>query len=171
MKTKLVVSIVAFALSAGIGSAAFAKDTASQKFLTKAIQGNLAEVAMGQLAEQQGSSSEVKAFGQTLQKDHSDANTKAMAAASSLGVTAPTEPTKKQIADHDQLAKLTGDKFDREFAKHMVMDHKKRFAEYTRASKMKSQDQAASYAAETLPVLQSHLETAQGLTKGGKAAM
>src|SRR3954451_6270430 len=103
MKAKLVGSVVGLAISACVGLPALAKDTASQKFLTKAIQGNLAEVAMGQLAEQQGSSSEVKAFGQMLQKDHSDANTKAMAPASSLGVTAPSEPTRKQISDHDQL--------------------------------------------------------------------
>jgi putative membrane protein len=171
MKAKLVGSVVGLAISACIGSSALAKDSASQTFLTKAIQGNLAEVAMGQLAEQQGSSADVKAYGQMLQKDHSDANTKAMAAASSLGVSAPSEPTKKQISEHDQLAKLTGDKFDREFAKHMVMDHKKDIAEYTKAAKMKSGDQAVTYAAETLPVLQSHLEAAQGLTKGGKAQM
>src|SRR4051794_6740721 len=111
MKAKLVVSVVGLAIGACVGSSALAKDSASQKFLAKAIQGNLAEVAMGQLAEQQGSSSDVKAFGQTLQKDHSDANTKAMAAASALGMDAPSEPTKKQISEHDQLAKLSGDRF------------------------------------------------------------
>jgi putative membrane protein len=171
MKAKLVVSVVGLAIGACVGSSALAKDSASQKFLAKAIQGNLAEVAMGQLAEQQGSSSDVKAFGQTLQKDHSDANTKAMAAASALGMDAPSEPTKKQISEHDQLAKLSGDRFDREFARHMAMDHKKDIAEYSRAAKMKSGDQAVTYAAETLPVLQSHLKTAEGLTKGGKAQM
>jgi Domain of unknown function (DUF4142) len=69
MKAKLVGSVVGLAICACIGSSALAKDTASQMFLTKAIQGNLAEVAMGQLAAQQGSSSDVKAYGQMLQKD------------------------------------------------------------------------------------------------------
>ena len=167
MKAKLVGSLVGLVISACIGSSALAKDSASQTFLTKAIQGNLAEVAMGQLAEQQGSSSDVKAYGQMLQKDHSDANTKAMAAASAMGVSAPSEPTKKQISEHDQLAKLTGDKFDREFAKHMVMDHKKDIAEYQKASK-RQDGQVSQYAGTTLPTLQKHLETAQSLAKGGR---
>jgi putative membrane protein len=171
MKAKFVGSVVGLAIGACIGSAALAKDSAGQRFLIKAIQGNLAEVAMGQLAEQQGSSSGVKAYGQMLQKDHSDANTKAMAAANALGVSAPGEPTKKQISDHDQLAKMTGDKFDRAFARHMVMDHKKDIAEYTKAAKMKSGGEAATYAAESLPVLQSHLKAAQDLTKSGEPQM
>jgi putative membrane protein len=171
MNAKLVGSFVGLAISASIGAAAIAQDSGSQKFLIKAIQGNLAEVAMGQLAAQQGSSSEVKAYGQMLQKDHSDANTKAMAAASAMGVSAPSEATKKQSSEHDKLAKLTGDKFDREFARHMVMDHKKDIAEYTKAAKMKSGDQAVTYAVDTLPLLQSHLKTAQGLAKGGKGQM
>ncbi len=39
-------------------------DKAAQTFLTKAIQGNLAEVSMGQLAQKQGESADVKSFGQ-----------------------------------------------------------------------------------------------------------
>lgn len=53
----------------------------------------------------------------------------------------------------------------------MVMDHKNDIAEYTKASKMKSGDQAATYANATLPTLQLHLDTAQGLEKGGKAGI
>jgi putative membrane protein len=171
MHSKIVVVAIALTSMACMGLPASAKENPGQKFLTKAIQGNLAEVAMGQLAEQQGGSADIKAFGQALQKDHSDANAKAMAAATAMGVTSPTAPTKKQEADHDKLAKLSGEKFDREFAKHMVMDHKKDIAEYTKASKMKAGDQAASYAADTLPTLQSHLDTAQALAKHGKAGM
>jgi putative membrane protein len=171
MISKIILAGTGLVLVASTGMPASAKESAGQKFLAHAIQGNLAEVAMGQLAEQQGASADVKAFGQRLQKDHSDANTKAIAAANAMSVTPPTAPTRKQEAEHDRLAKLSADKFDREFARHMVMDHKKDIAEYTKASKMKGGDQAASYAADTLPTLQSHLETAQGLAKGGKPGM
>lgn len=97
---------LAIAASTAVSVGALAKDGASEKFLVKAIQGNMAEIAMGELAEQRGMSSGVKAFGQTLQKDHSEANAKATAAASAMGVTPPTEPTRKQKGDHDKLAKL-----------------------------------------------------------------
>ena len=60
-----------------------------------------------------------------LEKDHSDANTKATAAANSVGMTPPTEPNKKQKADYDRMSKLSGAQFDKAFATHMVSDHKK----------------------------------------------
>jgi putative membrane protein len=65
---------------------------------------------------------------------------------------------------HARLAKLSGAAFDRKFASEMVKDHKKEIAEYQRAAK-KQGDPAGTYASETLPILQKHLENAQALTK------
>jgi putative membrane protein len=138
-----------------------AQDKASQKFLTEAIEGNLAEVQMGQLAQKNGNSDGVRSFGQMLEKDHSEANQKATAAAGTLGVTPPTAPNGKQKADYDRMAKLTGAKFDQEFVKHMVADHKKDIREYDKEAK--KTDASGSYAKETLPTLHKHLETAQSL--------
>ena len=144
-----------------------AKEAPGARFIVKAVQGNLAEMQMGQLAQQNGQSQEVKAFGQTLQQDHSAANQtnqKATTVAQQLGVPAPTEPNKKQKADYAKMSRTTGAGFDKAFAQHMVMDHKKDIAEYKKAAGMKS-DPAAAYASETLPTLQTHLETAQSLAK------
>lgn len=161
-------------LIAGIGlatalslSAASAKEQAGQKFITKAIEGNLAEVAMGQLAQQNGNSDGVRNFGQQLVTDHSAANQKAISIAGSMGVTAPTEPNRKQKADYQKLSKLSGEAFDRQFAKHMVADHKKDIAEYRKEAR--ANDPAAGYASETLPTLQKHLELAQSLDRNSKA--
>src|SRR5262245_11860028 len=115
-------------------AASFGQDKAGQKFLKEAIEGNLAEVQMGQLAQKNGNSDGVRSFGQMLQKDHSEANQKATAAANSLGVTPPTAPNSKQKAAYDRMSKLSGAKFDSEFAKHMIDDHKKDIAEYEKAS-------------------------------------
>ena len=56
----------------------------------------LCGIQMGQLAQKQGSSDGVRSFGQMLEKDHSDANTKATGAANSVGMTPPTEPIKSK---------------------------------------------------------------------------
>ena len=106
---------------------------------------------------------EQKAFGQQLVTDHNDANSKATAVAKDLGVDPPQEPSKKQKADYEKLSKLSGDAFDKQFAKHMVADHKKDIAEYKADSKKK--DPTASYASDSLPVLQKHLDMAQTLAK------
>ena len=51
---------------------------ASRTFVTEGIQGNLAEVRMGQLAQEKGQSQDVRAFGQMLATDHGEANEKLM---------------------------------------------------------------------------------------------
>src|SRR4051794_15403608 len=164
--TILFAGIVAATLASG---SAFAQG-ADQKFVKEAIEGNLAEVQMGQLAQQNGASQGVKDFGRMLQNDHGQANGKATSLASSLQVTPPTEPNAKQKNDYAKMSKLNGAAFDKAFAAHMVADHKKDIAAYQKASKSKNQT-VASYASETLPTLQKHLETAQSLQKSaGKSA-
>jgi putative membrane protein len=167
--------IVAALLAGGMAVSslpAFAQNASKQDktFLTKAIQGNLAEIDMGKLAQDKGQSQQTKDFGGMLVNDHTDANNKAMDIARQLNVDAPQQPSKKQTADHDKLAKLNGARFDREFAMHMVADHKKDIADYKKQAKMKGDDPTAGYANDTLPVLQKHLETAQSLVKSEKSA-
>jgi putative membrane protein len=145
-----------------VSSPSFAQDKASQKFLKEAIEGNLAEVQMGELAQKSGGSDRVRSFGQMLQKDHSDANAKAKSAANSLGMTPPTEPNSKQKAMYERMSKMSGENFNREFAKHMVEDHKNDIKEYQKEAK--KNDAAGSYAKDALPTLQKHLEAAQSLS-------
>jgi putative membrane protein len=141
---------------------ASAQNKGSQKFITEAIEGNFAEVAMGELAQKNGESPAVKAFGQMLVRDHSQANQKAVLAAQQIGINDPPQgPNRKQQADHAKMSQLTGSAFDKAFARHMLGDHKKDIDTYSRASKVK--DAAGAYARETLPVLQKHLQTSQSL--------
>lgn len=144
------------------GFAAHADDKGKgDAFIKEAIQGNLAEVKLGKLAQEKGQSAGVKNFGAHLEKDHSQANKNALDTAKSLGVTAPTEPNKQQKETYDKLSKLSGDEFDKEFVKDMVKDHKKDVHEYTEHSK--STDAVGTYAKETLPHLKQHLQEAESL--------
>jgi putative membrane protein len=63
-------SLMAAGVAAGLilTSSSFAQDKASQKFLKEAIEGNLAEVQMGQLAQKNGASDGVRSFGQTFRR-------------------------------------------------------------------------------------------------------
>jgi putative membrane protein len=156
-----ILAVASIAAGLVFASPSFARDKANQKFLKEAIEGNLAEVQMGQLAQKNGSSEAVRSYGQMLQKDHSDANQKATAAAKSVGLTPPSEPNSKQKAMYDRMSKLSGANFDREFAKHMVDDHKKDIKAYEKEAK--TSDAAGAYAKEALPTLHKHLEAAQSL--------
>jgi len=68
---------------------------ADQAFLKDAVQGDLSEVKMGQLAQQKGQSQDVKQFGQMLQQDHGQHLQQAQQQAQQMGVTPPTEPNAK----------------------------------------------------------------------------
>src|SRR5215217_1828235 len=124
--------------------AAWAQNTAGQEFLKKAIEGNLAEIEMGKLAQQKGASDGVRSFGKQLEQDHAAANQKATALAKEMQMTPPTQPNKKQRGDYDRMSKLSGDKFDREFIKHMVADHKKDIKEFQQETK-KTNERPSSF--------------------------
>jgi putative membrane protein len=145
-------------------TSAFAQDRSDKAFLQEAIEGNYAEIQMGQLAQQKGQSDGVKSFGQMLVTDHTDANNKALSVAKDVGLNPPDGPNKKQQSNYDRLSKLSGAAFDRRFARDMVMDHRNDIREYERASKAK--DSIGQYAGDSLPTLRKHLRTAQSLESG-----
>jgi putative membrane protein len=157
-------SVGAAALLALSMTAASAKDKASETFLKKAIEGNFAEVSMGDLAQKNGESEDVKSYGKMLSTDHSAANQKALDVAKSMGMNPPSEPNTKQKADFDKMSKMSGASFDKMFAKHMISDHQKDIADYTKAAKNK--DASGEYAAGQIDTLQKHLEAAKSLKPG-----
>jgi putative membrane protein len=145
-------------------ASASAKDKPGLTFLKKAIEGNFAEVSMGDLAQKNGQSDGVKSYGKMLSADHAAANQKALEAAKGLGMNPPTEPNAKQKADYERMSKMSGAGFDKMFAAHMVADHQKDIADYKKASKIK--DRAGEYASGQIDTLQKHLEDAKSLKTG-----
>jgi putative membrane protein len=146
-------------------TAALAQSSATKKFLSQAIEGNYAEVKMGELAQKNGQSEGVKSFGKMLVDDHGQANQKAIDAAKSMNVATPSGPNAKQKADYDKMARMTGPSFDKSFAQHMVKDHRKDIAEYKKEAR--SKDAAGEYAQDALPTLEKHLDEAQKLQSQG----
>jgi putative membrane protein len=172
MRNKLftTTTLSAVLLAAGMGLA-MAQGAGGGVFITEAIQGNLAEVEMGKLAQQKGDTDAVRSFGQTLVSDHSAANDKAMDAAKELGVNPPDQPNGKQKKSYEKLSKLSGSAFDRQFKHMMVMDHKEDIQKFQKEANRRGDDAAVQYAKETLPTLKKHLELAQALSvKEGSAS-
>lgn len=166
MKTQIGI-LPAAVLAVAILSAPLALGANTKKadaFIQKAIAGNLAEIKVGELAQQKGASEGVRHFGTVLEQDHSTANQQAMTAASSMGVTPPSEPGAKEQKEYQRLAALSGTRFDKAFVKAMVKDHKKDIAEYKKEAKA-SKGPAASYAQTSLPTLRKHLQLAESLER------
>jgi putative membrane protein len=96
---------------------------ADKMFLRKAAEGGIAEVKLGQLAVQKGSSDEVRAFGQKMVDDHAKLNNDMAEVADSMGVMLPKTMNKEDQAEYDKLKGLSGNDFDTEYLTFMVKDH------------------------------------------------
>lgn len=92
-------------------------------FLRKAAEGGIAEVKLGQLAADKGSSEEVKAFGQKMVDDHTQLNNDMAQVADTLGVLLPKSMSKEDEAEYNKLKGLSGADFDTEYLTFMVKDH------------------------------------------------
>jgi putative membrane protein len=160
MRDRIIALAGATVLAAFMTSASWAADNSA--FLKDAIQGSMAEVKLGELAQKNGGSADVKQFGSTLVNDHTDAMNKASELAKSMDVPVPTEPTAEAQQEYEKLQGMTGAEFDKEFAEHMVQGHEKTIQEFEQQAGDGS-GQVAEYAKATLPTLKQHLETAQNI--------
>ena len=91
-----------------------------QQFADAAAQGGMAEVKLGQLAEDQGQNQAVKDFGKRMVTDHSKANDDLKTAAQKDNITLPDKMSAHDQAQYDRLSKLSGEAFDRAYARDMV---------------------------------------------------
>lgn len=134
---------------------AVADEAADSKFLTDAIQGNLAEVGLGKLAQSQAASADVKAFGARMVSDHTKAGKEAKALAKGLKVAVPTAPSDDQKATYEKLAALKGTEFDKAFVAAMEDGHVKTIDLFKEEAALRD-GKVSAYAAKTLPTLEHH---------------
>lgn len=149
------------------------KMMADHKFAMEAAMGGMMEVELGRLAAQKGASDEVRQFGQRMVDDHSKANEELMRIASSKGMTPPAMLDAKHKMEMQKLSALSGEKFDKEYVKMMVKDHKKDVGEFQKEANGGMDADIKAFAASTLPTLREHLQMIQRindkmmLRKGG----
>ena len=137
--------------------------SADKEFMDKAAQGGMMEVQLGQMAASKAQNADVKAFGQKMVEDHSNANTELKSVARENNVTLPTEVSAEQKEDMDKLSKLSGAAFDKEYVKMMVEDHEKDVADFQKQSESAADADVKAFATKTLPTLKSHLEMIKGI--------
>jgi putative membrane protein len=95
----------------------------AQGFINDMTVAGLAEVQLGKIATEQAASADVKAFGQMMVKDHSQAGDELKQVAAQLKIQPPTQLDQKHKDLVDKLSKLRGAEFDREYMNAMVQGH------------------------------------------------
>ena len=133
----------------------------NEGFIRNAAEGNMAEVKLGQLAQEKAQSPEVKKFAERMVNDHTKANEQLKQVANQEHVNFPTDVNSKDAATYRSLEKLSGPEFDKAYARTMVRDHEKDVAEFKHEASAAQTAPVKQYAQETLPTLESHLQEAK----------
>ncbi len=140
-------------------------------FVTKAMQGSIAEVQLGQLTLQKSNNDQVKQFAQRMIDDHTKLNDQMKPVAQQLGVAVPEQVSKKDRNTMAKLQALSGPAYDQAYIRDMVKDHKQDLSEFqTEASS--GQDQTVKdAAAQGSKLIAQHLQMAQQMAKDQNVTM
>lgn len=132
-------------------------------FVEEAAEGGMREVKLGELAQGRALDGGVKAFGQRMVADHTQANNELKALAAAKGITIKAD--EKKDRDYDKLSAKAGNEFDEDYVKMMVKDHKKTIKLFEDEAKDGKDADLQAFANKTLPTLREHLAQAQALKK------
>ncbi|RRB04509.1 DUF4142 domain-containing protein [Larkinella rosea] len=138
------------------------------EFAVKAASGGMMEVELGKLAEQKAQSKSVKDFGAMMVADHSKANEEFKTIAASKNITLPATLSDEHQKHVDDLSKLSGAEFDKEYVKLMVDDHKEDIDLFKDASFNAKDPDVKAFAGKTLPTLQKHYDAINAIHEGMK---
>jgi putative membrane protein len=129
-------------------------------FLRSAAYANLAEVEMGQLAEDEATDEDVQDFGSHMVMEHTTAWNELEDLAQDEDYNLPENPDDAHQDKLDYLMTLSGYQFDTAYVNSQVKDHQLAITLFTTAKNNADDDDVRAYATKYLPHLQEHLTTA-----------
>jgi len=147
------------------GALGVSESTAS--FMTTVADVSMAEVKLGQLAQDKGMNARIKAFGQLMINDHSKANDELKALAAKKNVTLPATIGEDHQKKYDDLSKKSGKDFDKAYINAMVDGHQSAIDNFKNNTDNSDAD-VKEWVNKTLPTLQMHLDSAKAIKKAFK---
>src|SRR3954469_6756322 len=136
-----------------------------KSFAQEAAMGGMAEVELGNLAQQNAQSDDVKQFGARMVQDHTAANQQLMPILQAKDIQAPTQLDATHRRTMDKLSKMRGAEFDRAYMHEMVEDHDKDVKKFRQQAQHGSDADLKTFAQNTLPVLEQHQKMAHDISK------
>lgn len=134
---------------------------AAKSFIKDASEGNQAEIALANLAEQKSQNSDIKQLAQMIRDDHQQAQQKLETIAQAHGVTLDQKPGWMDRHEQNKLEKLSGAEFDKEYATQMLSDHAKDINKFQKAAQDVQESDVKQYAQDCLSKLQAHMQHAE----------
>jgi putative membrane protein len=139
---------------------------ADHEFVMRAALDSMAEIEMGKLAQERGSTQAVKDYGRKLVEDHTAMNNELKQAVPNEAANMPTELPAEKRDMIDRLSKRNGPQFDREFLNEAVAAHRQAIELFQKEASSGANQALTNWASGKIPMLQEHLKTAQGLQSG-----
>jgi putative membrane protein len=152
-------------LAAGAAANAASLSNADRQFMIMAAKTDMTEAHEGQMAEEQGNHANVKDFAKTLVQDHTKSYEHLTELAAKTGVFIPKGINAAKDRSVEQLAHLKGERFDRQFTKDEIADHRQAIAAFKREAARGRDADVKAYAAKRIPVLEKHLHLAEECAK------
>jgi len=140
-------------------------DKESTSFLVKAANSGMAEVHLGELAEQKAINQKVKDFGMMMKTDQAVANDLLAALASERKVALPATVGSEPSKDMDDLNKKSGSAFDKAYIKTMIRAHNETIDLFVQAADKVKDSGIKTFIDNTLPRLRNHLDSAKAIEK------
>jgi putative membrane protein len=162
----LVLALSAPAFSYSQNTRSTEASSADKSFVKNAIEGDNAEVELGQMAMTRGDSLDVKRFGKKMVDDHTQMGERMTAVAEKIGVTPSKMMPPSDKALEMKLKMLSNEGFDRAYIKAMVKDHRQDLADFEREAATGTSSMVKSAAAHGEQILSSHLEMIQRIAQG-----
>jgi putative membrane protein len=155
--------LTAGAIALGAGQA-LAELTESEKtFVMRAASDGLAEMQLGQIAQQKATTSGVRQLGARMVNDNTQAMQELQDIASSADLELPAEPEKLAQSTAQRLRGTTGSGFDEAYVQQVVRDQQRIVADFRRQAKSAKDPAVQAFAQKYLPLAQQHLLFAQTL--------
>jgi putative membrane protein len=162
--------IVGIALAVATASAPGAQ-SGDQAFVTKMGGVAMAEVELGTLARDKGSSRDVKGFGQRMIDDHSKAGRELKDIAQRKNLAWPTAMAPDAVALKGRLTQLSGAAFDRAYIDAMVNGHRDVLGVVKAHAQSGGDAEVKAWATRASSSVQAHLTHAQDVQREiGKTA-
>ncbi|WP_310588840.1 DUF4142 domain-containing protein [Dyadobacter alkalitolerans] len=133
------------------------------EFAVAAADGGMLEVQLGELAQTNAASADVKKFGKDMATEHGKANEELKALAQQKNITLPMSVSDEKQKKIDELSKKKAAEFDKDYISFMVDDHKEDISEFEEAASDAKDAEVKAWAAGKVPTLKHHLEMAQGI--------
>jgi len=161
------VSAIQDAAAAAVGTASAELTTTTEGFVQAAAMSDMYEIEAGKIAASRATSAEIKAFANDMVATHTktSATLKAKLAEGNVSVALPTELDARHKGMIDNLTGATAEDFDQRYTNQQVNAHEEAVILFRGYSENGENAVLKASAAETLPVIQQHLDHIKSLDK------